>query len=249
MKFVFLGTTGYHPNNRRQTLSVMFPDNGFILDAGTGLFRAREFVSTDQLHVFLSHVHLDHCIGLTFLFDVVNGKQMRQTQVYVEGEKQTVLEEHLFHPLLFPAMPPIDFIPMKIGPNAIKVPDQMDVHTFPLSHPGGSVGCIVQQNGKRIAYVTDTTAGLDEPYLEQIAGVDLLIHECYFPDGFEEQAAITGHSCATSVAQVARQCGVGELLLVHVNPLDETDDPIGLESLREIFSNVRIAEDLMEVEI
>ena len=124
----------------------------------------------------------------------------------------------------------------------------MKVAAFPLKHPGGSIGFLVEQSGKRVAYVTDTTASLDQPYLEMIQDVDVLIHECYFPDGFEEHAVLTGHSCASSVAEVACACNVGELLCVHVNPMDESDDPIGLESMREIFPRTRIPEDLDVVE-
>ena len=102
MKFVFLGTTGYHPNNRRHTPSIMFPEIGLILDAGTGFFRARDLIQTNQLHVFLSHIHLDHCFGLTFLFDIGFEKNLQPTKVYVDSEKIDVLNKHFFHELLFP---------------------------------------------------------------------------------------------------------------------------------------------------
>ena len=59
VKLHFLGTTGYHPNNQRQTACMMLPEIGVILDAGTGIFRARDLIQTDHLDIFLSHVHLD----------------------------------------------------------------------------------------------------------------------------------------------------------------------------------------------
>jgi ribonuclease BN (tRNA processing enzyme) len=102
--------------------------------------------------------------------------------------------------------------------------------------------------GHSLAYVTDTTAALDAPYVEKIRGVDLLVHECYFPDGQEQWAKKTGHSCTTPVAQVARQAGVGRLVLTHINPLSTEDDPIGLDAARAIFPHTEIGDDLMEVE-
>lgn len=251
MKFVFLGTTGYHPNNRRHTPSIMFPEIGLIMDAGTGFFRARDLIQTDQLHLFLSHIHLDHCIGLTFLFDIGFEKNLQPTQVYVDSEKIEVLENNFFHELLFPAQLPMEYQPIadaKTGSHQFPLPNETTLTTFPLKHPGGAVGFRIEQAGKSMAYVTDTTAAVDEPYLKYIQDVDILIHECYFPDGQEEKAELTGHSCATPVAEVAKKCNVGELLLVHVNPLDESDDPIGIENVRKIFSNARIPCDLETIE-
>ena len=69
-----------------------------------------------------------------------------------------------------------------------------------------------------MAYVTDTTARDDADYIDKIRGVDLLIHECYFPDGWEDKAKLTGHSCISPVARVARAAGVGRMVLVHINP-------------------------------
>jgi ribonuclease Z len=78
--------------------------------------------------------------------------------------------------------------------------------------------------------------------------VDLLVHECNFRDGDERMAALTGHSCATPVAQVARAAGVRRLVLVHFDPLDVSADPIGLVSVRAIFPRAELGFDGMELE-
>ena len=49
--------------------------------------------------------------------------------------------------------------------------------------------------------------------------VHLLVHECTFADGLEDLAALTGHSCLTPVAELARDAAVGRLVLVHFNAL------------------------------
>ena len=70
MQLLLLGTTGYHPNDRRQTPCLLLPERGVMLDAGTGLYRAARYLQTPHLDVFLTHAHLDHVIGLTYLFNV-----------------------------------------------------------------------------------------------------------------------------------------------------------------------------------
>jgi ribonuclease BN (tRNA processing enzyme) len=77
--------------------------------------------------------------------------------------------------------------------------------------------------------------------------VDVLVHECYFADGEEAFAELTGHSCTTPVAKVAKAADVGFLVLVHVNPLSSSPDPIGLEVAQAIFPNTLMGVDGMEI--
>jgi ribonuclease Z len=245
MKLLFLGTTGYHPNNRRQTACLMLPELGVVLDAGSGLFRIREHLTAPALDIFLTHAHLDHVMGLTFLFDVLYEKKMRHVFVHGEAAKLQEIEQHLFSPALFPVKPPFEYRPLT---QRVQLADGAQLTHFPLEHPGGCVGYRLDWPDRSLAYVTDTTARSDAPYLEQIRGVDVLVHECYFPDGWEEKAELTGHSCTTPVARLARDAEAGRLLLVHINPLSENDDPIGLDVARKIFPAAEIAEDGQEIE-
>jgi ribonuclease Z len=48
-----------------------------------------------------------------------------------------------------------------------------------------------------------------------VAGVDLLYHEATFGDDNEALAKKTGHSTARHAATVARDAGVGQLILGH----------------------------------
>ena len=61
MRLIFLGTGGYHPSERRHTASVLLPDIGVALDAGTGFFRVQGRLNTPTLDVFLTHDTLIMC--------------------------------------------------------------------------------------------------------------------------------------------------------------------------------------------
>jgi ribonuclease BN (tRNA processing enzyme) len=223
----------------------MLPEIGVVLDAGTAMYRVREHLCTPTLDIFLSHAHLDHVVGLTFLFDVLYGRQMERVTVHGEEAKLRAVERHLFADELFPVSPPFESRPLD---DRIELPGGGVLTSFPLSHPGGAVGYRIDWPDRSLAYVTDTTAESNAPYVECIRGVDLLVHECYFPDGWEEQARLTGHSCTTPVAQVAAASGVGRLILVHINPLADAEDPIGLEVARSIFPETQIGVDGMTLE-
>ena len=246
MDVLLLGTTGYHPNDRRHTACMMLPELGLVLDAGTALYRVRDFIQTKTLDIFLTHAHLDHVIGLTFLFDVLWQQEMDHVLVHAEPEKVAAVQEHLFSPLLFPVQPPFEWRELS---GSIELSHGAKLHYFPLKHPGGSIGYRLEVEGKSMAYVTDTTASLDAAYLEHIRDVDLLIHECYFPDGWEEHAELTGHSCVTPVAEVAKAVNAKKLVLVHVNPLSPDADPVGCDTARAIFPNTVLGEDGMKLEL
>jgi ribonuclease BN (tRNA processing enzyme) len=246
MKLILLGTGGYRPNDRRQTLCTVLPDYGVMLDAGTGLYRAGACLQGPDLDIFLTHAHLDHIVGLTYLLEVARAHPLRRVTVHGEADKLAAVDTHLFADALFPKRPALEFRPLGAGP--VGLADGGRLSWFPLVHPGGSIGYRLDWPGHSMAYVTDTPADPAAEYVEKIHGVGLLIHECYFPDTQAEWARLTGHSHTRPVLEVARRAAVGRLLLVHLNPLALEDDPVGLEDARGLFPATALAVDGMAVD-
>jgi len=245
MQLVFLGTGGYHPNQRRHTACLLLPQVGVMLDAGTGMFRAAQYLQGPELDIFLSHAHLDHVVGLTYLFDLLEVHPLQRVTVHAESDKLRAVQQHLFAAALFPKMPPYRFQPIQ---QNTALPGGGLLRHFPLEHPGGVLGYRLDWPGRSMAYVTDTMASPDAPYLAEIKGVDLLVHECYFSDRHKDWAVKTGHSWTSAVARLAADAAVRRLLLTHINPLDGGDDPVDLASARAIFPATDIAEDGMTLE-
>ena len=216
-----------------------------MLDAGTGVFRAAEYLATAELDIFITHAHLDHVIGLSYLFSVIQAHPLRRITLHGLPDILEAIDEHLFAQALFPVRPPFDMHPLDAG---FGMPGGGRLTYFPLEHRGGSVGYRLDWPGHSMAYVTDTSADAQAAYVAKIRGVDLLVHECYFPDDRADWAQKTGHSHTTSVAEVARQAGVKRLVLVHFDPRSTADDPIGLDTARTIFPNTVLGEDRMELE-
>jgi ribonuclease BN (tRNA processing enzyme) len=245
MQLVFLGTGGFHPNERRHTASIMLPDVGVVLDAGTSFFRMPKLLKTRDLQVFLSHGHLDHICGLTFPVVPLLAQELDTIRVY--GSKRTLvaIQDHLFANEIFPvAIQGMTFVELN---EPVEIPGGGQLTYCDLEHPGGSNGFRIDWPDHSIAYITDTVA--PGPYVDFIRGVDLLIHECYFPDELSDWALKTGHSHTTPVAQLAKDAGVGKLALVHIDPQRADDDPIDLQKAKSIFPNTFIAEDKMTIEI
>jgi ribonuclease Z len=245
MKLLILGSSGYHPTERRHTACLMLPEAGIVLDAGTGFFRVRELLATDSLDIFLSHAHLDHSVGLTFLLSTLFQQPVGRVAVHGEADKLKAIREHLLNERLFPAPLPCQWQPLPDGPVHAGA---ATLSWFRLEHPGGSVGYRLDWHDRSLAYVTDTRAAPSADYVSKIRGVDLLVHECNFRDGQEDWAQKTGHSCTSAVAQVAREAGVGQLLLTHLDALATGDDPVDIGAARSIFHATEIAYDGMALD-
>lgn len=245
MKLILLGTTGYHPNDRRHTPCMLIPECGVMLDAGTAMYRAGRYLQTSELDIFLTHAHLDHVIGLSYLFSVLYTHPLDRITVHGAADKLAAIDRYMFSEDLFPKKPPYESRPLT---GEVSLSKGGRLTHFPLEHQGGAIGFRLDWPGHSMAYVTDTTAAADADYVEKIRGVDLLVHECYFPDAYADWAKKTGHSYTTPVAQVARQAGVGRLVLVHLNPLSGEDDPVGLDTAQAIFPKTQLGDDLMELQ-
>ena len=244
IKIVFLGTGGYHPTETRQTSGVLLPELGVLFDAGTGVFRLTDHLKTEVLHLFLSHAHLDHIVGITYLLVPLELKRIKHVKIYGRPTVLKSIKTHLFAASIFPTLPNFEWISLA-GRQSVTLPGgEVVTHQKLPSHPHGSTGFRLDRGEQSLAYITDTRT--DGSYLEFIRGVKLLIHECNFPDHMAELAEKTGHSCTSNVAQTAVKADVGRLLLTHIDPYLTGDDPLGLARARGIFPRTEIATDLSE---
>ena len=81
------------------------------------------------------------------------------------------------------------------------------------------------------------------PHLAEIVkGVDLLYHESTYDKANEAKAAKYHHSTAAQAAQVARDAGVGKLLLGHYSARYE-NEKLMLAEAREIFPNSELSNE------
>ncbi len=241
-----LGTTGYHPSASRHTSCYFLPSDGVVLDAGTGLFRLAPLIQTDRLDILLSHAHLDHIVGLTFLLDILYQRPVETVVIWGEQAKLDAVREHLFADLIFPA-------PIEAQWEAIDGRDSFSIGATQAitvdwraqQHPGGSVAYRLRwrAENKTLVYATDTCGELSEGNRAWMHRADLLLHECYFRDEHQRWAVKTGHCWTSRAAQVARDAQVKRLLLTHINPLAEGNDPVDLATAQALFAPTQVARD------
>ena len=97
------------------------------------------------------------------------------------------------------------------------------------------------------ACLADTTYKPD--IVGRIAGVDLLYHEATYDATVEAKAVSRGHSTASQAAMIARDAGVGRLIIGHFSKQYEGDESLLLEQARAIFPNTILAKEGMTIDV
>lgn len=90
------------------------------------------------------------------------------------------------------------------------------------------------------AFCTDTRPIAKLPVW--IQGASLLYHEATFTQKHTDRAKATGHSTAADAATIAKEAGVGKLLLGHFSTRYKSTDELKHEA-QPIFENVTCVED------
>ena len=240
-----LGANGFIPTHGRQTMSFLVRRDGVpvVLDAGTGLGRLLEpgladaLAGADRLRIVLSHYHLDHTIGLSYLTAIAGGRPVTiwaPAPPLVDGTPEAL--SRLIAPPLFPlrlsGLPmPVEVIPysgqtLEVAGARFRLRRQR--------HDGGSVGMVIDD---RLAYLTDCE--VEEASLAFAHGVQLLVHEVWLTEAqIAAGAARHGHSTAEEVARLATGCEAAALMPVHHHPTRDAS-AVG-EVLARIAARTRV---------
>jgi phosphoribosyl 1,2-cyclic phosphodiesterase len=245
----FYGVRGSCPSpceaNRRyggNTACVVLGVDGqppIILDLGTGLRAFGETQPVDgtfRASAFVTHLHWDHVQGLPFFPPI--DRVGAELDVYGPVQAETSLGG-AFGELMRPPYFPVRLEELR---GRIRFHDQTDgdlaigdakvtVRTIP--HVGPTLGYRVAWAGRTVAYISDhqapvTLDSVADSALELADGADVLIHDAqYTPDEFQQKAH-WGHCTADYALQVAREAGVGTLVLFHHDPAHDDDAVDGL---------------------
>ncbi len=101
--------------------------------------------------------------------------------------------------------------------------------------------------GRKVVYTGDTRPCKSVQIASQ--GADLLIHECALASDMAQWARDTKHSTAAEAAEVAKDAGVGQLVLTHISSRYSEDTSQLLKEAKSIFERTIVAEDLMSMDI
>lgn len=266
----------------------------FMLDCaeGTQMQLRRCHVRFTKLsHVFITHLHGDHCFGLIGMISTF-GLVGRTATLHIHAPKELgpILDEQIrffTHDLGYD----VEFHAVDTSRRATVYEDRsVIVESIPLQHRMPCCGYLISEkpslphirremidfyqiptsqinnikngadwttpdgevipNSKLVkpadgvrsyAYCSDTR------YLptlhEQLKGVSTLYHESTYGEDMLKNAEKYCHSTARQAAMVARDAGVGKLLLGHYSSRYE-DEQVLLREAKEIFENTYLTNEM-----
>lgn len=200
-----------------------------VLDAGTGIrLLGKALVSkTTPIYLLLSHNHWDHIQGFPFFAPIY---QKDRAIIVTPGRTNEHRPEAFLEQMsgsLFPV--PKEAISADITINE-PLQDEWFISNakitrLRINHPGGGSCFCVEENGRKVAYVTDNE--LYPPYkkntdflafVDFVKNADLLIHDAQYVIQDMPAKSGWGHSVAEEAIKLALAANVKQLALYSHDP-------------------------------
>ena len=275
MQIVFAGTRGSMPTcvpNRAlfggdTTCFVVRGEGGeqVVIDAGSGLRHATDELPSDRdLHVLLTHFHLDHLLGLvTFAPLYTPGRRVVLAAVPIPGCTVAALLSGLlgppYWPVAFGDLPAsiecVDLTPA--ASDRFLAIGGLEVRWTPVPHPGGSTAYRIDEpaTGHSVTVATDaewSAAEGDqrERFVALARDCDLLIGDGQYDDHEADKRRGWGHSTWHEAVALAQEAGARRLVITHHDP--EADDAILLareEQLQAMLPSAVLARQFTALDL
>jgi len=205
-----------------------------ILDAGSGmrdLGRKLRREKPASIHILLTHLHLDHLLGLGFFAPLF----MTEVEVNVWGPASTV--DSLEHRLTRYMSPPLFPVYLEDVPSRLYLHDVPEagweigsahILADPIQHNGPTLGYRIEERGRSLVYLPDHEPALgtdiDTVGLEWISAfrlmheADVMLHDSQYTRGEYLRRTGFGHSSIEHTVALSKRAEVKRLILFHHDP-------------------------------
>jgi phosphoribosyl 1,2-cyclic phosphodiesterase len=234
-------TTRYGGETSCVAISGEDPEHLLVLDAGSGIRRLGQQIddSVTRIDVLLSHLHLDHIVGIGFFAPIFRPNM----SITIWGPRATTSLMERLGRYLSPPLFPVRLRDVAATLELLEVPDapfslgEFAVSADPVIHPDPALGYRIQAADTVVAYLPDHEPALGPMFPSDPAWTSgaaiahratLLIHDAQYETAEYADRVGWGHSTVTDAVAFAGLAEVETLALFHHDP---TRTDAGVDSL------------------
>jgi phosphoribosyl 1,2-cyclic phosphodiesterase len=205
-----------------------------VMDAGTGIRALGNSLDSRDppklVHMFLTHLHIDHVEGLGFFSAIWNP----DVEMHIWGPPSSLrsLEDRIGK-LMSPPLFPVHLGDVPCRPIFHDAEDELTIgnaHVFmqPVTHRGSTIGYRIEENGRSFAYIPDhePALGVDLEKIEPewvsgfsvAQGADVLFHDAQYTEEEYPSHRTWGHSAIDHTVTFGLMTKVRNLVLFHHDP-------------------------------
>lgn len=212
-------------------VEVASPRMRLLVDGGSGIRKFSEKVMRGQtgsvkgpFHIFMTHFHWDHMMGLPFFAPhFIPKTEIHYYAVQPELEKMVrgIFKKPYF-PVAFEALPSnIHF--HSLEPRKTLSFEDLEITPYQLDHPDPCWGYKIQSGGATYSHCVDTECTRVSPQelaedLPLYQGVDLMYFDAQYTFPELAEKANWGHSAAQIGLDICFREGVKRILFAHHDP-------------------------------
>lgn len=248
-----LGSSAAMPTSERHTSSQLVRHHNklFLIDCAEGCqMQLRRFKQPFSKidHIFISHLHGDHYLGLPGLLFTYHllGRQ-NDLHIYAPAGLEEIIRIQIETADLIPSYKLV-FHEIIEGGQPLYEDKWLTAETMAMEHRIPTFGFILKEKpghphegkaGPR-SYGIGSDTAYTESFLSQIRGVDLLYHEATFMHDDAVLAREKYHSTTVEAALLAKKALAGRLLLGHYSARYKETDAY-LDEARQFFTDTLLA--------
>lgn len=264
-KIIMLGTGNGGTLDLYNTCFVIQNDNGnFLVDTGGSIEIIRRLKQVnidlkDIKHIFISHSHTDHILGLIWMFKKlgrasINGEIETNINIYcndVVHESIMKVSKHILQEKLVKGI--CNIVDFHILKNEQEIEINGVKYTFFDIQARGTkqFGFECKLNEKRLVFLGDET--LNPNLYERVRNSDYIMHEAFCLDSEENifHAYEKNHSTAKSASKVMNDLEVKNLILYHTEEShgNERKNLYTKEAQGSFDGNIYVPNDLEIIEL